>query len=668
MKVQILSIALILFCSVDLFPQKVGDAYRIDINYINMPLNRKGILADVNIPPGGSGGKFAGINFLFSGGFFLSGYSNGQLWANAVASAALVEDYMRGTYTGGSNDPNAVLYKLTSSDIPFGQSWQDWSDAVTLGADFYDGDGDGFYNPVDLNGNNQWDPTEDHPDLLGDEMLWCVYQDALPSGQRRWDTVEPQGIEIRQSIFAYSSSPHLQNTILIRYRILNTGMVADKMTDVYFGVWDDTDLGDAADDLVGCDTVLQGSYTYNEGADILYGNNPPSFFVKNLAGPVTYIPGVTFVDNNSNGTYDEGIDTPLDTAYVHRGQLLGITEYPGAKNQTFSSAINYFSADPNTGSPDNKEQARNYTLGLTRFGDIIDPCSWPYGQVFGGVNCSEVNPLYWYSGDPVADYGWTNIESGDQRHLANVGPFTLEEGNEIEIVVAYVVGRGNDPLNSITVTKDLAVNSQILYDINFDVNNLPVEITSFTAVSESGEVTLNWATSTENNNLGFEIERKIIPSDQEGRWVPIGFVEGAGTTTEIMYYTYVDDVFGLNSNSLVYRLKQIDFNGTYEYSDEVFIDNLAPSTYQLYQNYPNPFNPSTTITYGVPVKSNVVLKVFDLIGNEIATLVNEEKPAGEYEVEFSVRQNSILSLSSGIYFYRLQAGSFVETKKMMLMK
>ncbi|GBD86102.1 hypothetical protein BMS3Abin03_00011 [bacterium BMS3Abin03] len=306
-------------------------------------------------------------------------------------------------------------------------------------------------------------------------------------------------------------------------------------------------------------------------------------------------------------------------------------------------------------------------LGLTRLGDVIDPCNWSYGEVRGGVNCADVNPMFWYSGDPVTNYGWINITPVDQRQMQNIGPFTLEAGKEIEIFAAYVVGQGNDALNSITITKGLAENSQILYDLNFDANNVPVEITSFTATSESGKVTLNWTTATETNNLGFEIERKAVLNTPEGgtsgNWVRIGFVEGAGTTTEINNYNYVDNVSDLNANSLIYRLKQIDYDGSYKYSDEVFINDIAPATYQLLQNYPNPFNPTTIISYGIPVKSNVVLKVFDLLGNEVATLVNEEKPAGTYEVEWNAS-----GLSSGVYFYRLVTDNFIEIKKMILVR
>ncbi len=151
--------------------------------------------------------------------------------------------------------------------------------------------------------------------------------------------------------------------------------------------------------------------------------------------------------------------------------------------------------------------------------------------------------------------------------------------------------------------------------------------------------------------------------DNVGEWVRIGFVQGSGTTTEIIYYNYIDDVSDINNNSLMYRLKQIDFNGSYKYSDEVFIDNLAPASYRLDQNYPNPFNPRTTISYGIPVKSNVILKVFNSLGQEVVTLVNEEKEAGIYLIEFNARD-----IPSGVYFYTLKTENFIQTNKMILMK
>jgi len=187
---------------------------------------------------------------------------------------------------------------------------------------------------------------------------------------------------------------------------------------------------------------------------------------------------------------------------------------------------------------------------------------------------------------------------------------------------------------------------------------IPVELTSFTAnVNAEGNVLLNWTTATEISNQMFEIQRK----KQLGNYFTIGYVNGHGTTTELQEYSYTDRI--VEQEKYYYRLKQIDFDGSFEYSDEIEIDVTGPLTFSLEQNYPNPFNPSTIISYGIPVKSKVVLKVFDVLGKEVATLLNEEKPAGQYSIEFNAKD-----LPSGIYFYKLQAGSFVETKKMILIK
>ena len=185
---------------------------------------------------------------------------------------------------------------------------------------------------------------------------------------------------------------------------------------------------------------------------------------------------------------------------------------------------------------------------------------------------------------------------------------------------------------------------------------VPVELTTFTASAINGKVVLNWSTATETNNSGFQIERK-----SNDTWVQIGFVPGSGTTTELRSYTYTDD--NVFSGKYSYRLKQIDFSGKFEYSEIVDVEVGIPSEYSLEQNYPNPFNPITTINYSVKEKGLVTLKIFDVLGNKVKTLVNEEKEAGKYSVKLNASQ-----LASGVYFYSLQAGVFISTKKMVLLK
>ena len=186
---------------------------------------------------------------------------------------------------------------------------------------------------------------------------------------------------------------------------------------------------------------------------------------------------------------------------------------------------------------------------------------------------------------------------------------------------------------------------------------IPVELTSFAVTSNGQNVVLNWTTATETNNSGFNVERK----SNNGNWETISFVAGFGTTTETKAYSYSDN--GVAVGTYSYRLKQLDFNGTFEYSNEVNVDVNAPASFSLDQNYPNPFNPSTLIKYSVAQDGFVNVSVFNLIGEKVATLVNNNMQAGSYEVNFNAG-----SLSSGVYLYSIEAGDFKAVRKMMLMK
>jgi subtilisin family serine protease len=191
---------------------------------------------------------------------------------------------------------------------------------------------------------------------------------------------------------------------------------------------------------------------------------------------------------------------------------------------------------------------------------------------------------------------------------------------------------------------------------------IPVERASFTASSNENSVTLNWATATEKNNSGFSIERKT-PLDE--RWREIGFVPGFGTTTDRKSYSFTDP--NLTVSFYSYRLKQIDLDGTIEYSNEVFTEVSAPKKFTLLQNYPNPFNPSTTIEFSIPQTSNVKIEVYSVIGELVASLVNQTLDAGYHRINLDAG-----NFPSGAYMYQLiasgQNGTFIDTKKMLLMR
>jgi len=186
---------------------------------------------------------------------------------------------------------------------------------------------------------------------------------------------------------------------------------------------------------------------------------------------------------------------------------------------------------------------------------------------------------------------------------------------------------------------------------------VPVELTSFTASVTGSNVKLDWETASELNNSGFSVERKSVNSE----FTEVGFVPGFGTTTEAKSYSFLDQ--NLQNGIYSYRLKQIDFDGTFEYSQEVEVEVFTPATFNLEQNYPNPFNPSTSIKYSVPESGNIRLSVFNIVGEEVAVLVNGFSQAGSFEVTFDAS-----NLSTGVYLYKLQSANSVQTKKMMLLK
>lgn len=224
---------------------------------------------------------------------------------------------------------------------------------------------------------------------------------------------------------------------------------------------------------------------------------------------------------------------------------------------------------------------------------------------------------------------------------------------------------------SVTRTKINAyvanLNTEITRCANQSVDCLlPVELASFTSVINRRDVTLNWTTSSEVNNHGYDIERSNVRGQKSEEWNKISFISGNGTVNSPKDYSFIDR--NLSSGKYNYRLKQIDNNGNFEYfnlSNEVIVG--VPEKFDLSQNFPNPFNPSTKINYDLPFDSKVSIKLFDMSGREVTTLVNEVKPAGYYTINFNAS-----NLASGVYFYRINADAngknFVLAKKMLLLK
>ena len=212
---------------------------------------------------------------------------------------------------------------------------------------------------------------------------------------------------------------------------------------------------------------------------------------------------------------------------------------------------------------------------------------------------------------------------------------------------------GQDSVNAIALRQGSSSRVSTLWS-----DALPVELTSFSAKQVDGKVELIWQTATEKNNLGFEVQH----STDGKNFTKIAFVQGHGTTTKPSFYNYSDNA--VSANVHYYRLKQIDLNGTYEYSKTVEANAFLPTQFSLEQNYPNPFNPSTTIKFTVAKSGITTLRIYNALGQEVTTLFNSQTEAGQiYSLNFNAS-----NLASGIYFYQLKQGSQIQTEKMLLMK
>jgi hypothetical protein len=271
------------------------------------------------------------------------------------------------------------------------------------------------------------------------------------------------------------------------------------------------------------------------------------------------------------------------------------------------------------------------------------------------ANMEKINPSTFVA-TPVTQSGvshreiWGAVYIGGNTFTATDINFNAYNISSSGVVSSQFVGIGSDAIRGLGYVDAL----------------LPVELSSFTSVVYGRNAELNWSTVTETNNSGFEIERSSVNNQYLNDWKKIGYVTGNGTTGIVSDYSFTDR--GINTGKYNYRLKQIDFNGNFEYHNltgEVVIG--IPADFSISQNYPNPFNPSTKINYDLPVDGKVSIKLFDISGKELATLVNELKTAGYYTVSYNAS-----GLPSGTYFYRINSESngnnYIATKKMVLLK
>ena len=356
-----------------------------------------------------------------------------------------------------------------------------------------------------------------------------------------------------------------------------------------------------------------------------------------VTGDTTPVAGLYFQDAINANVYFNTIDinTLNNTKSIVAGIRCGGAANVNLKNNIISNKYN-----------------TNLTYGIYRF---------------SGTFVSDYNDIY--VPDTAAFVGYY---SGNQKTLANWQTASSLDSNSKTVNVNFASIKDLHLVGTSIGDQNLAGTpiASVLFDIDGQMRDLgkpyigadedtahalPVELSSLTANVSGKTVILNWSTATELNNRGFEVEKNV-----NGTWSSIGFVKGAGSSTEMHRYSFVDNNV---SGKIEYRLKQVDMNGAFSYSKVIAVNATAPVNFELSQNYPNPFNPTTTIRFSVPQKSNVKLEVYSITGQLVAVLFNGEKNTGRYEISFDASK-----LASGTYIYKLTNGSSVLAKKMMLIK
>jgi hypothetical protein len=270
------------------------------------------------------------------------------------------------------------------------------------------------------------------------------------------------------------------------------------------------------------------------------------------------------------------------------------------------------------------------------------------------MNLSKVSGTWPGSGSSATIQVSDGIDTLDLR----IDSDTDIDGNPEPAWPVDIIGLGSQFDNSAPYDGGYQILPRYYADDFLPAGSLPVELTSFSASVVGNSIVLSWTTATETNNLGFEVEKAA----NNKVWKTIGFIEGYGTSSESKNYSFTDSEVGELVNYF-YRLKQVDFNGAYSYSDEIEVIAEMPTKYNLAQNYPNPFNPTTNISFTLPEASNVKLKVFNTLGEEVANLTNRLFEAGFHNVNFDAS-----NFMSGVYYYRIEANNFIQVRKMMLLK
>lgn len=435
---------------------------------------------------------------IYSAGIWVGAKVNNQI---RVAIAEYSSEYTPGPMTEDGepapDDASYRVYKIGAGTNLDGSSYDDAADRAAWPA------GDGA--PVDDMGD---------PDQLGNQMCWAVYNDADPAGHQNMIT-DPLGVEIQQSTFGFAAKGPLDNVIFLKYTIINKG--SNQLDSMYISLWADPDVGDASDDLVGCDTALSLGFCYNEGADAIYGVPAPAVGFDFFQGPIVPSQGDTAVIPGSDPIPDH--------------KVLGMTSFNKYINGT---------------DPQNAQEVYNYMSGLNRDGTVV-------------VDPNGDTTKYFVPGDPVdpePGVDWLDEAAADRRYMMSTGPFVMAPGDTQVVLAAVLAAQGTNNLQSIKELKRIDEQAQLVYDLNFQIPQPPPNPNVF-ARGYDQAIELVWDDAPEGPENYFEDFRRELQQlyvfegyniymgeSQTGPWEKIATIDFDAGEMEAMYSDSAGPYYG----------------------------------------------------------------------------------------------------------------------------
>ena len=569
-------------------PTIIDNDDRMNVNSLDMAVTNHGSIAfDLLTAQGGlvypNG---TGKVLTYAAGIWLGAKVGGEV---RTAIGEYLQEYAPGPMSGGTFMPDQVQFH----NFPIGLGGAGYSDymneAVPQGA------------PLDSLGN---------PVLLGDALIWSVFNDANSAlHAHAAGSTPPLGVEVQQSVFAFSRQGSLGRVVFVKWRLANKG--ANQLDSAYVSFWADTDVGDPGDDLAGCDTTRNLGYAYNESSnDNVYGSTPPAIGFHMLHGATV-----------------NGVD-------------LGMTSFR-----------KYISGED----PTNPDQTYFYLSGRKVDGSAMHVCNDPTQA----VTTYEVSGL-----DPSSFAGCTNwIDTGgdDRRLFLSSGPFTMMPGDTQVVIVAIEVGQDTNNFSSIQDLRNVAATAQYIYDAGFTEPTTAVESSLIESRAEVGANHLVWYVPG-STGTPVTIERRTASSDWSGV---------AETTLPSGGRIGFDDTDVVPGERYGYRLAIWTGAGN-DRTDETWLQAApaaeTPTGLRLLPGHPNPSSTTFRIRHYIPKRGSFRLSVIDVRGRTIRILSNREFVPGWSESTWDGRDEDGRDAASGTYFLRIEGKNSTETQKVVLMR